>query len=159
GWEVWLDGLEITQFTYMQQIGGIELREVPCEITYGLERIAMVLQNKYDLFELEWSDGVTYGDLQREREKECSEYNFEKADIGSHLKLFEMYEGEAGRLIAAGLVIPAYECVLKISHIFNVLDARGAISSTERATYIARVRKLASGCARIYYEKNQNRKK
>ena len=159
GWEVWLNGMEVTQFTYFQQVGGLECKPITGEITYGLERIAMVLQNKYDLFELEWSEGITYGDLQREREKECSEYNFEKADVGLHLKLFEMYEGEAGRLIAAGLAIPAYECVLKISHIFNVLDARGAISSTERATYITRVRKLASGCARIYYEKNHDRKK
>ncbi|MDP8261562.1 MAG: glycine--tRNA ligase subunit alpha [Candidatus Kappaea frigidicola] len=154
GWEIWLDGLEITQFTYMQQMGGVELKDVACELTYGLERIAMVLQDKYDLFDLEWADGVTYGDLQKDREKESCAYNFEKADIDMYLNLFKLYEGEAAKLIDEGLIIPAYECTLKVSHIFNVLDARKAISQSERPTFIARVRRLANKCAQMYYEKN-----
>lgn len=154
GWEVWLDSLEITQFTYMQQIGGLDLDQIPCEITYGLERIAMFLQNKYNLFDLEWTDNITYGELHTQREKECSEFNFEKADIDLHLNLFQLYEKQAKELLEDSLVIPAYECVLKISHIFNILDARGAISATERPTFILRVRKLAAKCAQCYCEKN-----
>ena len=159
GWEIWLDSLEITQFTYMQQIGGIELAQTPCEITYGLERIAMFLQNKYDLFNLDWGRGLKYGSLYKEHEREYSEYNFEKADIDLYLNLFNMYEKEAQRLIKEGLIIPTYECVLKISHIFNILDARGAISVIERPTFIKRVRNLASKCAKKYVEKNAKKKK
>jgi len=114
----------------------------------------MVLQDKYDLFDLEWADGVTYGDLQKDREKESCAYNFEKADIDMYLNLFKLYEGEAAKLIDEGLIIPAYECTLKVSHIFNVLDARKAISQSERPTFIARVRRLANKCAQMYYEKN-----
>jgi glycyl-tRNA synthetase alpha chain len=154
GWEIWLDGLEITQFTYMQQMGGVELEETACEITYGLERIAMFLQDKYDLFDLQWNDEFTYGDLQREREKESCAYNFEKADIDTYISLFELYEKEAARMIDEGLIIPAYECTLKVSHIFNILDARKSISQSERPTFIARVRRLANKCAQMYYEKN-----
>lgn len=158
GWEIWLDSLEITQFTYMQQIGGIDLEDIPCEITYGLERIAMFLQNKYNLFDLDWTDDVKYGLLHKEREEEFSRYNFEEANVELHLKLFELYEKEAENLINKNLVIPAYENVLKISHIFNILDARGAISATERPTFISRVRKLASKCAQLYYQRNEKRK-
>jgi glycyl-tRNA synthetase alpha chain len=154
GWEIWLDSLEITQFTYMQQVGGIDLKEVPLEITYGLERIALFLQNKYDLFELDWDDNVKYGDLHAQSERESSQYNFETADIGTYLQLFSKFEQEAENCLEAGLVIPAYECALKTSHIFNILDARGAVSVNERQTFIKRVRRLASGCAKKYIEKN-----
>jgi glycyl-tRNA synthetase alpha chain len=159
GWEIWLDSLEITQFTYMQQLGGRDLKEVPVEITYGLERIAMFLQNKYNLFDLKWKEGLTYGALHKENERQSSEYNFEKASIDLYLNLFNLYEKEAHKLIKDGLFIPAYECVLKISHIFNILDARGAVGSTSRPTFIKRVRRLASECARQYLEKNEKNKK
>ncbi|HDM37674.1 MAG TPA: glycine--tRNA ligase subunit alpha [Candidatus Omnitrophica bacterium] len=159
GWEVWLDSLEITQFTYMQQVGGIDLKEIPCEITYGIERIVMFLQNKYNLFDLKWNEDLTYGQLHKNNEKELSKYNFEDADVELYLRLFNQYEKEAQRLIECDLVIPAYECVLKISHIFNILDARGAISVTERPTFIKRVRNLASQCAKRYVDKDAKKKR
>ena len=155
GLEVWLDSLEITQFTYFQQVAGIELDLVPCEITYGLERICMFIQEKFNLFELEWHNGVTYGDMHRRHEIEYSKYNFEEADIEMYSKMFESFEKEAERLCDKGLVYPAYSFVLKTSHAFNVLDARGAISQNERPRYIARVRSLAKRCADLYLQHKQ----
>ena len=150
GWEVWLDGLEITQFTYFQQVGGIELEPISLELTYGLERIAMFIQKKESVFDLTWSDGLTYGDVHHEDEVEFSTYNFEEADVQMHLKLFDTYEQEAKRLLDKDLVLPAYDYVLKCSHTFNVLDARKAIGVAQRTRYIARVRNLARRCAEGY---------
>ena len=152
GWEVWLDSLEVTQFTYFQQMAGLALDPISCEITYGLERIAMFLQGRHDLFELQWSPGLTYGDWRKKAEWEYCHYNFEKSDIATLQQLFEIYEKEAGRLlqVEAALVLPAYEWTLKTSHVFNMLDARGAVSVNERPTYIARVRNLAKKCAEKY---------
>jgi len=150
GWEVWLDGMEITQFTYFQQAGGIDLKPVAGEITYGCERIAMYLQGVDNVYDLEWIKGVKYGDIHHQTEVEFSKYNFEEADTGMLFKLFDMYEGECTRLAKAELVFPAYDFVLKSSHAFNLLDARGAISVTERAHYIGRVRNLARLCAEGY---------
>ncbi|MFC1621128.1 glycine--tRNA ligase subunit alpha [Candidatus Omnitrophota bacterium] len=152
GWEVWLDSLEITQFTYFQQIGGIEVDHVSCEITYGLERIAMFIQNKFNVFDLEWQPGVRYGDLHKKHEIEYSKYNFDEADIDMHLKGFESFEKEAKKLLEKKLVYPAYSFVLKASHAFNILDARGAISQSERPRYIGRIRSLAKKCAELYLE-------
>ncbi|MBU1147292.1 MAG: glycine--tRNA ligase subunit alpha [Candidatus Omnitrophica bacterium] len=153
GWEVWLDSLEITQFTYFQQIGGIEVDHVSCEITYGLERIAMFIQNKFNVFDLEWQPGVKYGDLHKKHEIEYSKYNFDEADIDMHLKGFESFEKEAKRLLEKKLVYPAYSFVLKASHAFNILDARGAVSQSERPRYIGRIRSLAKKCAELYLKK------
>ena len=153
GWEVWLDSLEITQFTYFQQIGGIEVDHVSCEITYGLERIAMFIQNKFNVFDLEWQPGVKYGDLHKKHEIEYSKYNFDEADIDMHLKGFESFEKEAKRLLEKKLVYPAYSFVLKASHAFNILDARGAVSQSERPRYIGRIRSLAKRCAELYLKK------
>ena len=155
GWEVWLDSLEVTQFTYFQQMAGFALNPISCEITYGLERICMFLQGKSDLFELQWSKDVKYGDLRRHFEVEYCRYNFESSDTALLLGLFEKYEAEAKRLLGAEpspdvLVLPAYEWTLKTSHVFNMLDARGAVSVNERPTYIARVRSLAKKCAQSY---------
>jgi len=150
GWEVWLDGMEITQFTYFQQAGGIDLKPVAGEITYGCERIAMYLQGVDNVYDLEWVKGVKYGDVHHQTEVEFSKYNFELADTDMLFKLFDMYEAECKRLAAAELVFPAYDFVLKGSHTFNLLDARGAISVTERAHYIGRVRNLARLCAEGY---------
>ncbi|NVM21598.1 MAG: glycine--tRNA ligase subunit alpha [Desulfobacterales bacterium] len=150
GWEVWLDGMEITQFTYFQLAASIELHPVSVEITYGLERIAMYLQAVDNVYDLKWNDSVTYGDLHHQEEVEQSTYNFEKADVKMLLALFDMYEAECKRIIAASLVLPAYEYCLKCSHTFNLLDARGAISVTERTGYIARVRNLARACGEAY---------
>ncbi|HDH05277.1 MAG TPA: glycine--tRNA ligase subunit alpha [Nitrospirae bacterium] len=150
GWEVWLDGMEVTQFTYFQQVGGIELMPVPVELTYGLERIAMYLQEVDNVFDLQWSKGITYGDIHHETEVEFSRYNFDAADTDLHFSLFGKYEAEALRLIKEGLVLPAYDFCLKCSHSFNMLDARGAISVTERTAYIARVRNLSKKCAGGY---------
>lgn len=150
GWEVWLDGMEITQFTYFQQVGGIDLRPVSAEITYGLERIAMYIQQVDNVYDLVWSKGVKYGDVHHRSEVEFSKYNFEEADVEMHFKLFGMYEAECIRLNKAGLVLPAYDYCLKCSHTFNMLDARGAVSVTERTGYIARVRNLARMCAENY---------
>lgn len=150
GWEVWLDSLEITQFTYFQQCGGIDLDMVSCEITYGLERIAMFLQGKQSIFDLRWNEGVTYGEIYMENEKEFSRYNFEEADIEMLLRHFNDYEAESKRLLEKNLILPAYDLCLKTSHVFNLLDARGAVSVTERPRYIARVRALAKACAEGY---------
>ncbi len=154
GWEVWLDSLEITQFTYFQQMGGFELKKISCEITYGLERIAMFLQDKKDVFSLAWDKHTTYADMHAEAEREGSEYNFEKLDPEMASNLFDVYEKESQRLLKNSLLMPAYEYMLKASHIFNMLDARGVVSVTERASYIARVRELAKACANLYLENN-----
>ncbi len=152
GWEVWLDGMEITQFTYFQQVGGIELASVPVELTYGLERIAMYLQGVDNLFDLQWNDKVKYRDIHFQTEVEFCKYNFEQADVAMLFKLFDMYEAEAKRLLDKNLVLPAYDYCLKCSHSFNLLDARGALSVTERTRFIARVRALARGCAKGYMQ-------
>lgn len=150
GWEVWLDGMEITQFTYFQQVGSLPLEPISVELTYGLERITMYLQGENSVFEIEWGHGIKYGEVHHQTEVEFSKYNFESANIKMHFKLFEMYEKEAIKLIKKDLVFPAYDCVLKCSHIFNILEARGAISVTERTAYIARVRNLARLAAQGY---------
>ena len=150
GWEVWLDGMEITQFTYFQQIGGIDTHPVSVEITYGLERIAMYIQQKDNVYDLVWTDGVTYGDIWHENEYEQSVYSYELSEHDMLFKLFDMYEAEATRIIKLGYVLPAYDYVLKSSHTFNLLDAAGAISLSERTEYIARVRKLSRMCAKAY---------
>lgn len=154
GWEVWLNGMEVTQFTYFQQVGGIECYPVTGEITYGLERLAMYLQGVDSVYDLVWTKGqfgtVTYGDVFHQNEVEQSTYNFEYANVEKMFELFDFYEVEAARLIAAKLPLPAYEQVIKASHCFNLLDARGAISVTERQRYILRVRTLARSIAQSY---------
>jgi glycyl-tRNA synthetase alpha chain len=163
GWEVWMNGMEITQFTYFQQVGGLECRPITGEITYGLERLAMYLQGCENVFDLVWATwqerGVerrlTYGDVFHQNEVEQSTYNFEQADASKLLGLFSLFEGEAQRLMAAQLALPAYEMVLKAGHTFNLLDARGAISVTERAAYIGRIRNLARAVAQSYYESRE----
>jgi glycyl-tRNA synthetase alpha chain len=152
GWEVWLDGMEVTQFTYFQQLGGLDVELVPAEITYGLERLAMFLQGKRTAFELEWAPGVTWGDVYRENERQWSQYNFEEAPVDVLVRRFEEHERECLHLLERRLPLPAYDQVLKCSHTFNLLDARGAISVTERASYIARVRDLARRVAQLYVE-------
>jgi len=152
GWEVWLDGMEITQFTYFQQVGGFDVEEVSVEITYGLERIAMYIQDKDNVFHLDWKEGITYGDLFQGAEREHSYYSFEEADLEMLQQLFAFYEKEARHLLDKKLVMPAYDYILKCSHIFNLLEARGAISVTERTGYIARVRDLARLSAKAYLE-------
>ncbi|MDR1321907.1 MAG: glycine--tRNA ligase subunit alpha [Gracilibacteraceae bacterium] len=156
GWEVWLDGMEITQFTYFQQCGGLDCRPVSVEITYGLERLATYIQGRDSVFDLEWAGGARYGDIYRENEVEYSRYNFELSDAGALKTWFEMYEAEAVRVAEARLVLPAYDYVLKCSHVFNLLEARGAISVTERTGYIGRVRRLARLCAQTYVEKRES---
>jgi len=148
GWQVELDGMEVTQFTYFQQMGGFDLDPIPVELTYGLERIAMFLQNVDDVYQLRWNDTVTYGEIQREEERQFSVYNFEEADVPTIQQLFELAEREAQRLLGKQLYLPAYDYTLKCSHLFNILDARGAISVTERERYIKRIQGLARGCAR-----------
>ncbi|MFO7812369.1 MAG: glycine--tRNA ligase subunit alpha [Pelovirga sp.] len=155
GWEVWLDGMEITQFTYFQQCGGIDLKPIPGEITYGIERIAMYLQGVDNVYDLEWVKGIRYGDVHHQTEVEFSHYNFEEADTSMLFQLFTMYEKESLRLAEKKLVFPAYDFVLKCSHTFNLLDARGAISVTERAGYIGRVRNMAKLCAGAYVEQRE----
>ena len=150
GWEVWLDGMEITQFTYFQQVGSIDVKPVCAEITYGLERLAMFIQGVDSIFDLEWVNGVTYGDVFHQNEVEFSKYNFDYSDAEGLFTLFDMYEAEAKRLIELGLVLPGYDYVLKCSHVFNLLDARNAISVTERTGYIGRVRALARLAAQRY---------
>ncbi|GMT42227.1 MAG: glycine--tRNA ligase alpha subunit [bacterium] len=152
GWEVWLDGMEITQFTYFQQVGGIDLKPVSAELTYGLERITMYLQNVESVYDLKWNDSVTYGEIFQHDERQFSKYNFELSDPRLNTEFFEKLEAESFKLLDAQLILPAYNTVLKCSHAFNMLDARGAISVSERTKYIARVRKLASRCARAYLE-------
>jgi glycyl-tRNA synthetase alpha chain len=153
GWEVWCDGMEVTQFTYFQQVGGLEIELVPAEITYGLERLAMFLQGKRSALELEWAPGVAWGDVYRESEREWSIYNFELAPVDVLTNRFDEYEDECRSLLERELPLPAYDQVLKCSHTFNLLDARGAISVTERAAYIGRVRTLARKVAQLYVEK------
>ncbi len=155
GWEVWLNGMEVTQFTYFQQVGGLECKPVLGEITYGLERLAMYLQKKDSVFDLEWTPGVTYGDVYHQNEVEQSRYNFELSSSDLLTRHFDEYESEAKRLIEAKCVLPAYEMVLKGSHTFNLLDARGALSVAERAAYVARVRNLARSIAQAYYESRE----
>jgi glycyl-tRNA synthetase alpha chain len=147
GWEVWVDGMEVTQFTYFQQVGGIDLRPITAELTYGLERIAMYQQNIDNVYDLDWNGTLTYGDVHHQDEVDCSRYNFEIADVDLQLALFNQYEAECNRVVQAGLPVPAYDYCMKSSHAFNLLDARGAISVTERQQYINRVRKLALQCA------------
>jgi len=155
GWEVWLDGMEVTQFTYFQQVGGLDCKPVLGEITYGLERLALYLQGKDSIYDLVWAPGVTYRDVYHQNEVEQSRYNFELANVELQFDLFRNFELEAKRLIEAQCVLPAYEMVLKSSHTFNLLDARGAISVTERAAYIGRVRALARAVAQAYYESRE----
>ena len=155
GWEVWLNGMEITQFTYFQQVGGLECKPVLGELTYGLERLAMYLQGKESVFDLVWVEGVSYGDVYHQNEVEQSKYNFELANTEMLFQHFGQFEAEAKRLMEAQCVLPAYEMVLKCSHSFNLLDARGAISTTERAAYIGRVRNLARAIAQAYYESRE----
>ena len=160
GWEVWLNGMEVTQFTYFQQVGGLECSPVTGEITYGLERIAMYLQGVSSVYDLVWSDGpmgkVTYGDVFHQNEVEMSTYNFEHADVDSLFANFDMYERESARMIEADLPLPAYELVLKASHTFNLLDARKAISVTERQRFILRVRTLSRDVAKAYYDRRES---
>lgn len=155
GWEVWLDGMEITQFTYFQQVGGLETNPVAVEITYGMERLASYIQDKENVFELEYVKGMTYGDVYHQAEYEHSKYTFELSDVKMLFTLFNMYEQEAARAMNEGLVFPAYDYVLKCSHTFNLLDARGAISVTERTGYITRVRNLARKVAATYVEERE----
>ena len=155
GWEVWLDGMEITQFTYFQEVGSLACKPVLGEITYGLERLAMYLQGKESVYDLAWVDAVRYGDVYHQNEVEQSRYNFELANTEMLFRHFAEYESEAKRLIAAQCVLPAYEMILRCSHTFNLLDARGAISVTERAAYIGRVRELARAVAQSYYESRE----
>jgi glycyl-tRNA synthetase alpha chain len=150
GWEVWLDGMEITQFTYFQQVGGIDVKPVSAEITYGVERLATFIQGVDSIFDLKWVGDVTYGDVFMQNEIEFSSFNFEAADADRLFTLFDLYEIEAQRLIEAGLVLPGYDFVLKCSHTFNLLDARGAISVSERTRFIGRVRALARMAAQAY---------
>ncbi|NLV91920.1 MAG: glycine--tRNA ligase subunit alpha [Firmicutes bacterium] len=150
GWEVWLDGMEITQFTYFQQVGGQDVRPVAVEITYGVERLAMYLQNVDNMFQLEWVQGITYGDVFHQNEVEQSKYNFEHSNTALLFDLFDKFESEARAVLDKNLPLPAFDYVLKCSHVFNLLDARGAISVTERTGYIARVRALARLCAIAY---------
>ncbi|HZW82258.1 MAG TPA: glycine--tRNA ligase subunit alpha [Candidatus Deferrimicrobium sp.] len=155
GWEVWLDGMEVTQFTYFQQCGGIDCKPVCAEITYGLERLTMYIQGKDNVFDIEWVGDITYGDVYHQNEVDYSRYNFEVADTDALFTLFEIYEKEAIRVVEQGLALPAYDYVLKCSHTFNLLDARGAISVTERTGYIARVRNMAKLCAQAYVEQRE----
>jgi glycyl-tRNA synthetase alpha chain len=174
GWQVWLDGLEISQFTYFQQVGGLDCKPISGELTYGLERIAMYLQDVDDVYSLKWSEDVRYGEIAKRQEWEWSTYNFERADVALHFSLFEQYEKQCHALLGlsakkekgnqlvfeiddplARLVLPAYDCVVKCSHYFNVLDARGAISVTERQRYIGRVRHVARAVCESYYAQRE----
>ena len=156
GWEVWLDGMEITQFTYFQQVGGIDLSPISVEITYGIERIAMYVQDVDNVYHIKWNEHIRYGDVYLDPEREYSVYNFEEADSDMLRNLFDRYEAEGEKLVKnRDLVFPAYDFCLKSSHVFNVLDARGAVSVTERANYIARVRNQAKMCAELYVRKRE----
>lgn len=157
GWEVWLDGMEITQFTYFQQIGGLDLDPVSAEITYGLERIALYIQGKESVFDIDWNGEVTYGEVHLEGEQEWSVFNFEEADVSTLFSFFKSSFAEARRLLDKGLVLPAYDFVLKCSHLFNLLDARGALSASERQSYIAQIRELARGVALLYLKKREKK--
>ncbi len=155
GWEVWLDGMEITQFTYFQQVGGLEVKPVALEITYGLERIAMYLQNVDSVFDVMWNKKLKYGDIYLQNEIEQSKYNFEYSSAERLFKLFDLAEAESYSCIEADIVLPAYDWVLKCSHTFNLLDARGVISKDERINYINRVRKMASEVAKLYVKQRE----
>ncbi|MBR5304071.1 MAG: glycine--tRNA ligase subunit alpha [Candidatus Gastranaerophilales bacterium] len=155
GWEVWLDGMEITQFTYFQQVGGLEVKPVVLEITYGLERIAMYLQNVDSVFDIKWNNELKYGDIYLQNEIEQSKYNFEYSTAESLFKMFDLASDEANKCMEAGIVLPAYDWVLKCSHTFNLLDARGVISKDERINFINRVRTLAAGVAKLYVEQRE----
>jgi glycyl-tRNA synthetase alpha chain len=155
GWEVWLDGMEITQFTYFQQVGGVDMNLVPAELTYGVERIAMYVQKVENVYDLAWNDRISYGDVHHRGEVEHSVYNFDESDASMLFQLFSMYESEAARLLDKGLVMPGYDYVLKCSHTFNLLDARNAISVTERTGYISRIRALAGKSAQAYLRQRQ----
>jgi len=155
GWEVWMNGMEVTQFTYFQQVGGLDCNPITGEITYGLERLAMYLQGVENVFDLVWTPGITYRDVYHQNEVEQSTYNFEHSDAPTLLRHFADYEAAAKRLMEAQLALPAYEQVLKAAHTFNMLDARGAISVTERAGYIGRIRTLARAVAQSYYESRE----
>ncbi len=155
GWEVWLNGMEITQFTYFQQVGGIDLKPVTAELTYGLERIAMYLQDVDNVYDLKWNEDILYGDVHLETEKQFSRYNFEVSGKERLFQWFDMYEAEAKDLLAQELILPAYDYTLKCSHAFNLLDARGAISVTERTGFIGRVRNLARSCAEGYVQQRE----
>ncbi len=155
GWEVWLDGMEVTQFTYFQLAGSIELHPISVELTYGLERLAMYLQGVDNVYDLKWNNAVTYGQVHHQQEVEQSTYNFEVADVDMLFSLFNQYEAESRRIIDQALVLPAYEYCLKCSHTFNLLDARGAISVTERTGYITRIRNLARACAEAYLKQRE----
>ena len=150
GWEVWLDGMEITQFTYFQQIGGIPLKEIPLEITYGVERLAMFLQGVDNVFEVKWNENLTYGEVFLENERQQSIYNFEEADVEMLFRHFDDYEKEFFRLAEKSLYLPAYEQIIKSSHVFNLLDARNAISVSQRQEYIKRIRNMAKRVAKIF---------
>ena len=155
GWEVWLNGMEVTQFTYFQQVGGLDCRPVTGEITYGLERIAMYLQGVDNVYDLEWTDGYSYRDIYHQNEVEQSTYNFEHANVEELFHQFDACEKDSQYLLEQSLPLPAYEKVLKASHTFNMLDARHAISVTERARYIGRIRNLAKGVAKAYYDSRE----
>jgi len=155
GWEVWLNGMEVTQFTYFQEVGSLACKPVLGEITYGLERLAMYLQGVDNVYDLTWVGGVSYGDVYHQNEVEQSKYNFEHSNPQMLFEHFNQFEREAARLIATGLPLPGYEMVMKCSHTFNLLDARGAISTTERAAYIGRVRALARLVAQAYYDSRE----
>ncbi len=155
GWEVWIDGLEITQFTYFQQVGSLNLKQIPVEITYGLDRIAMFIQKTDSVFELEWAPGILWKDVYKESEYEFCKYNFEEANIDMYQEIFEQYKKEAERLLEKALIYPAYNYVIKCSHIFNLLDARGSISVMERKEYIAKVRRLSKRVAEKKREKTK----
>jgi len=156
GWEIWLDGMEITQFTYFQQAGGFDLDPVPVELTYGLERIAMYIQEVDNVFDLIWTGEIRYGDVYHRREAEYSIYNFEVADTSMLFTVFDLFEKECSRLVERGLPLPAYDYCLKCSHVFNILDARGSISVTERTGFIHRVRDLAGRCAAAYLDQRES---
>ena len=155
GWEVWLNGMEVTQFTYFQQVGGIDCKPVTGEITYGLERLAMYLQGVDNVYKLKWTDTMSYGDVYKQNELEQSTYNFEHSDTDFLFGAFTAHEKQAHHLIAVPLALPAYEQVLKAAHTFNLLDARGAISVTERAAYMGRIRQIARGVAQCYLESRE----
>ncbi len=155
GWEVWVDGMEVTQFTYFQQVGSLDCRPVSVELTYGLERLSMYVQGVENVFDLRWNDTLSYGDVQKRAEYEWSTYNFEQADTALLFTLFDSFEREGAAALEAGLVLPAYDFVLKCSHVFNLLDARGVISVTERTGYIARVREPARRVAQAYADQRE----
>jgi glycyl-tRNA synthetase alpha chain len=156
GWEVWLDGMEVTQFTYFQQCGGMDCRPVSIEITYGLERLSMYLQNVNSIFDIQWNNILTYGDVHLQNEIENSTFNFEASNPDTLFTLFQLYEGEAKNLMSQSLVLPAFDYVLKCSHTFNLLDARGVISVTERTRYITQIRNLARQVAQLYLQQRES---